>query len=159
MGKKQRQRRAAARRLDTFTPYVTALRGHLCLSEWTLTIQEAEAEAEKEGRGIVGADPDGVCLADIRPMETRHLATLRLYPAFFTESPEKQRHVITHELLHIRFADLQFSAQAFEHAIDELSWRHLYRAFQIALERTIDDMAAQIAPSLPLPPSLGVVQR
>lgn len=148
---KNKQQQASERRLNIWTPYVTRLRSCLCLDEWTITIHEMQTE--KDGSTIPGADSAGVVLADMTPMETRHKATMRLYPAFFAESAHTQRHIVTHELMHVRFADMQYAARAFEHAIDELSWRHLYRHFSIELERLIDDVTAQIAPSLPLPPT------
>lgn len=129
--------------------YVETLRNHLYLQHWKFHIEEVGYE-DRRDPGLESSE-DSEALADIEPMRTRHVATLRLFPGYFRQDAEGKRHVITHELLHIKFADLQFAGRDYVGVTDLISYGHLDRAFMTALERTIDDMAVIVAPSLPLP--------
>lgn len=143
MGKK------SDRRLDgpAGSGYAKAIRDWFCLQSWTLHVQDCKPE----DRHDPGLEANGEVVASIEPMETRHVATLRLYPAYWKSDPSGQRHAMTHEMVHVLFAELRSAVNSFEHACDELSWRHLFRAYRMAEERTIDDVAGHLAPFLPLP--------
>lgn len=136
------------RRLDTVTPYVATLLRAMNLSHWKIVINEM-----KRGKDAT-VERDAETIAVVTPLETRHVATLDLYPPFFAQrTPQLRRHTIVHELTHLLLADLQFAHLAGEDSIDSRDWVHLHRQFTVGLERAVDDVAAVLAPFLPLPPT------
>jgi hypothetical protein len=136
------------RRLDAVTPYVATLLRAMNLAHWKIVINEMGQDKD------ASVERDAETIAVITPLETRHVATLDLYPPFFARpTPQLRRHTLVHELTHLLFADLQFAHLAGEDAVDSRDWIHLHRQFTVGLERAVDDVAVVLAPHMPLPPA------
>lgn len=125
--------------LERVRAYVALLQPLLGLQHWKLIVDDESPEGKDAA-------------AHISCMETRHVANLSFSDDYFRSTPEQRRHYTTHELVHCLLAQLDYAAGDFEHACDELSWRHLYTTYRRQTELAVDDLAAVIAPFLPLPP-------
>lgn len=107
--------------------------------DWTLVLSHEPA-----------ADPDAG--ADIAVLFGRRHATIHLARDFATESPEDQRHYLTHELLHIHLDPCDsLLRQALPDALGTTAWKILEEAQRERIEHAVDALAAAIAPMLPLP--------
>jgi hypothetical protein len=143
----KKRRKGGKRRLDEVTPYVATLMRAMHLDHWKIVVNEMKRGKDAD------VERDGETIAVITPLETRHVATLDLYPPFFRQrTPELRRHALVHELAHLLLTDLQFAHLAGQGSVDDRDWQHLHRQFTVGLERAVDDVAAILAPFLPLPP-------
>lgn len=147
---KKRRKGGKRRPLDEVTPYAALLLRAMNLGHWKIVINEMKRGKDAD------VERDGETIAMIAPLETRHVATLDLYPPFFRQrTPELRRHALVHELAHLLFADLQFAHLAGQDSVDDRDWQHIHRQFTVGLQRAVDDVAAVLAPFLPLPPQEG----
>lgn len=112
-----------------FTEYIAVIAGILCLSEWTLEVDDCSPS-------------DSDAIAAIAPCRGRKIAWIRLSDGFLNDDPESQRHTIAHELLHCHFAMITHIAE------DQIKD---HRAWSLAMEYAVDGIADAIAPLLPLP--------
>ena len=119
--------------------YVDDMRDALRLWTWEVEIVHAPPENQRASASILAEDQ-------------RNNAELHLAPDFFDDTPEEQRYMITHELMHLhlwRYMNLtnelagQMGAQASEFAQVQLTRM---------LELMNDEIAKAVAPFLPLPP-------
>lgn len=112
-------------------PYVDALAARMRLSHWTFKISEDAPGGE-------------LSVAAVEPWRGRHVATIYLSDRFLGASPEDQRYTIVHELAHC------FFAHANAIILDDLS-KADERAWRLAHEYGVDQIASLIAPTMPLP--------
>lgn len=114
-------------------PYLRQLADALALRDWSFALLE-EAAA------------DGFA-AQIQPLRGRKRAEIRLGADFLSLSPDRQRHCLTHELLHCHFAQCGFVAE-------ETLTPSLQSCLVLSLEYGVDGLADCLAPLLPLPTNL-----
>lgn len=120
----------ADHRKRAFAPYFRRLADLMALRDWTI---------------LVSDDPpstDG--LASVAPTFGRKLATIRLSEPFLAGTPEEQRHVCVHELIHCHLDP------AWEIATDAMPGA-VEPAFRRMAEYATDGLAEALARHLPLP--------
>jgi hypothetical protein len=89
--------------------------------------------------------------ADIEVSDQRRSADLRISRDFFTQSPERQRLTLTHELAHIVTARTDRVFENMEEPLGKIAWAVLEPNYLDATERMTEHFARLIAPYLPLP--------
>jgi len=89
--------------------------------------------------------------ADINPHEQAESAELRVSYDFWKQTPEHQREILAHEMLHIVTARLDQTVEAMEEAFGKIGWAIFEPQYVNATERVVDHIAKVLAPNLPLP--------
>ena len=89
--------------------------------------------------------------ADINPSEVAYTAELRVSHDFWVQSPERQREVLTHEVVHLLTARLDQTVEALEEPLGKVAWAIFDRHYEMATERVVDQLAIVLAERLPLP--------
>ena len=89
--------------------------------------------------------------ADIDPHAQNLTADLRVSHDFWRQEPEKQRLILTHELLHLVTCRTDRVVENLEEALGKVAWAVYEPQYEDATERMTDHLAAVIAPSLSLP--------
>lgn len=117
--------------------YVADLQRALNTAEWRVTIAQEASDVE--------------AWADINPSEVAKTAELRVSHDFWTQSPERQREVLTHEVLHLITARLDATVEALEEPLGKVAWAVFERQYEMQTERLVDHLAVLLAPSIPLP--------
>lgn len=117
--------------------YVADLQRALNAAEWRVTIAQEASDVE--------------AWADINPSEVAKTAELRVSHDFWTQSPERQREVLTHEVLHLITARLDATVEALEEPLGKVAWSVFERQYEMQTERLVDHLAVLLAPSIPLP--------
>jgi hypothetical protein len=95
---------------------------------------------------------DPQCSASIHCYAMQAHAVLRFNKSYFAGPPEWRRYCMVHELAHCHLNQLAQAEEAYEHATDELSYRHLHTRWRHEEEVAVDSIARVLAPFLPLPP-------
>ena len=107
------------------------------LDHWEVTIVEAAADVD--------------AWADIEPHPQQPTADLRVAFDFWKQEPEKQRLILTHELLHLVLARYARISENLEESLGKLAWAVIEPQLEDGEERTIEHLARIIAPYLSLP--------
>ena len=107
------------------------------LAHWEVTIVEAAADVD--------------AWADIEPHPQQPTADLRVAFDFWKQEPEKQRLILTHELLHLVLARYARISENLEESLGKLAWAVIEPQLEDGEERTIEHLARIIAPYLSLP--------
>lgn len=115
---------------DEFGAYLKSLANLMRLGHWTLDISDKPPK---------NAD----AWASVTCWDGRFGATIYLSDGILTESPEDQRYVAIHELLHCHFAHPD------KIAADDMSPVRR-EAWTLAMEYGVDAIAQAIAPFMPL---------
>jgi len=89
--------------------------------------------------------------ADIDPAPQRYTADLRISQDLFTQSAERQRLILTHELTHLIVARVDQVVENLEEPIGKISYAIFEPNFVDASERAVEHLAKILAPLLPLP--------
>ena len=124
-------------RWDDLEAYVAEIQTALNVANWKVSITREASDVD--------------AWADINPHEQNHTAELRVSHDFWRQTPEMQREVLTHEILHLVTARLDQTVEALEDAFGKVVWAVFEPQFENATERTVDHLAKIIAPILPLP--------
>ena len=109
----------------------------LGLARWRVTLSDEPADADAH--------------AQISPQDQSYDAELALDPAFLDLPLERQRELLTHELLHLAFAHVDTVVEHLEPVMGTAAWAVFSPHYTDASERAIDELARAIARSLPLP--------
>lgn len=117
--------------------YVADLQRALNAAEWRVSIAQEASDVE--------------AWADINPSEVAKTAELRVSHDFWAQSPERQREVLTHEVLHLITARLDATVEALEEPLGKVAWSVFERQYEMQTERLVDHLAILLAPSIPLP--------
>ena len=117
--------------------YVSELQRALNVAEWRVTITQEASDVE--------------AWADINPSEVAKTAELRVSHDFWTQTPERQREVLTHEVLHLVTARLDATVEALEEPLGKVAWAVFDRQYEMQTERLVDHLAVILAQSVPLP--------
>ena len=122
----------------------TALRGWVAdaqvllgVDSWELTIVEAASDVD--------------AWADIDAHSQQPTAELRVSHDFWTQTPEKQRLILTHELLHLVLAHYARVTETLEDTLGKLAWATFQPQLEDAEERATEHLARLLAPYLALP--------
>lgn len=107
------------------------------LDQWEVTIVEAASDVD--------------AWADIEPHAQQPTADLRVAFDFWKQEPEKQRLILTHELLHLVLARYARISENLEESLGKLAWAVIEPQLEDGEERTIEHLARIIAPYLSLP--------
>ena len=107
------------------------------LDHWEVTIVEAASDVD--------------AWADIEAHAQQPTADLRVAFDFWKQEPEKQRLILTHELLHLVLARYARIAENLEESLGKLAWAVIEPQLEDGEERTIEHLARIIAPYLSLP--------
>ena len=109
----------------------------LGVDSWELTIVEAASDVD--------------AWADIDAQAQQPTADLRVSHDFWAQTPEKQRLILTHELLHLVLARYARVTETMEESLGKLAWAVLEPQLEDAEERATEHLARIIAPYLSLP--------
>jgi len=109
-----------------------------------LEIQDWEITVSREAADITAH-------ADIEVHDQRRTADLRIARDFFTQSPERQRLILAHELAHIISARLDRIIENLEEPLGKIGYALLEPNFIDATERMVEHFARLIARELPIP--------
>jgi hypothetical protein len=107
------------------------------LDHWEVTIVEAASDVD--------------AWADIEAHAQQPTADLRVAFDFWKQEPEKQRLILTHELLHLVLARYARISENLEDSLGKLAWAVIEPQLEDGEERTIEHLARIIAPYLSLP--------
>jgi hypothetical protein len=107
------------------------------LDQWEITIVEAASDVD--------------AWADIEAHAQQPTADLRVAFDFWKQEPEKQRLILTHELLHLVLARYARISENLEESLGKLAWAVIEPQLEDGEERTIEHLARIIAPYLSLP--------
>ena len=122
---------------DALEGYVAELQVALNVTYWKITVVRDAADVE--------------AWADINPHSQAETADLRVSHDFWKQSPDHQREVLIHEMLHIVTARLDQTVEAMEEAFGKIAWAIFEPQYVNATERVVDHIAKLLAPNLPLP--------
>ncbi len=107
------------------------------LDHWEITIVEAASDVD--------------AWADIDAHAQQPTADLRVAFDFWKQEPDKQRLILTHELLHLVLARYARISENLEESLGKLAWAVIEPQLEDGEERTIEHLARIIAPYLSLP--------
>ena len=107
------------------------------LQDWEITVSREAADITSH--------------ADIEVHDQRRTADLRIARDFFTQSPERQRLILAHELAHIISARLDRIIENLEEPLGKIGYALLEPNFIDATERMVEHFARLIARELPIP--------
>ena len=122
---------------DALEGYVAELQVALNVTYWKITVVRDAADVE--------------AWADINPHSQAETADLRVSHDFWKQTPDHQREVLIHEMLHIVTARLDQTVESIEEAFGKVIWAIYEPLFEDATERVVDHLAKVIAPWVPLP--------
>lgn len=122
---------------EALEQYVADLQRTLNVAEWRITIAHEASDVE--------------AWADINPSEVAKTAELRVSHDFWVQPAERQREVLTHEMLHLLTARLDQTVEALEEPLGKVAWAVFDRQYEMQTERVVDHLAVLFAQSLPLP--------
>ena len=120
------------------------------LDEWLIESQAALLVADWKVNVVKDAS-DVDAWADIDPHAQNLTADLRVAHDFWRQEPEKQRLILTHELLHLVTCRTDRVVENLEEALGKVAWAVYEPQYEDATERMTDHLAALIAPLLCLP--------
>lgn len=123
--------------------YILAAAVQFGLRDWDITIHlGGEGPEAIEGQEVI---------ASVDAAYGRKSAHVYIHPPFLHASPDEQRHVITHELVHIHTRQLHdLLWTTVKPVIGSAAWDVLQPAIRLADEHAVDALASALAPSLPL---------
>ena len=100
---------------------------------------------------VVVAASDVDAWADIEAHAQQPTADLRVSFDFWKQTSEKQRLILTHELMHLVVSRYARVTENLEDALGSLAWAVIEPQLEDAEERAVEHMARIVAPYLSLP--------
>jgi len=119
------------------TAYLNAHRAVMHLPQWNLKVSND-----------IPADDSW---ADIEVSDNLWEATIRFSNDFFKESPESQRRIIAHELMHVHHAALERLLGTLEGVLGSQAYEVLDKLWDTEGERVAEALSFVVAEVLPLP--------
>ena len=120
------------------------------LEDWLIESQSSLGVADWK-LNIVKDASDVDAWADIDPHAQNHTADLRVAHDFWRQEPEKQRLILTHELLHLVTCRTDRVVENLEEALGKVAWAVYEPQYVDATERMTEHLANITAPLLSLP--------
>lgn len=132
------QRRGATPTLrEQVTAYLNANRDVMHLKQWTLKVSND-----------IPADDSW---ADVEVSENLWEASVRLSGDFFKETPESQRRILAHELMHVHNASLERLIGTLSGVLGSQAYELLEKVWDTEGERVAEALSFVVAEVLPLP--------
>ena len=132
------QRRGATPPLrEQVTAYLNANRDVMHLKQWTLKVSND-----------IPADDSW---ADVEVSENLWEASVRLSGDFFKETPESQRRILAHELMHVHLAALERLMGSMEGVLGSQAYEVVDKLWDTEGERVAEALSFVVAEVLPLP--------
>jgi hypothetical protein len=119
------------------TAYLHATREVMHLTQWTLKVSND-----------IPADDSW---ADIEVSENLWEASIRLSNDFFKETPESQRRILAHELMHVHNAALERLIATLDGVLGSQAFEILDKVWDTEGERVAEALSFVVAERLPLP--------
>lgn len=117
--------------------YVGMLQGYLNLHQWQILVVRDASDVE--------------AWADIAPHSQAQTADLRISHDFWSQSAERQREVLIHELLHLVTCRADQIVENLELTLGKIAWSAFELQYEDAAERSVDHMARVLARGVALP--------
>lgn len=117
--------------------WLTYAQERLNISNWRITVVRGASEVD--------------AWADIAPHSQAATADLRLSNDFWALAPDRQRDILTHELLHLITCRTDQVFEALEESLGKIAYSVLEPQYDNAAERAVDHIALLLAQTLPLP--------
>ena len=132
------QRRGATPSLrEQVTAYLNANRDVMHLKQWTLKVSNDI--------------PSDDSWADIEVSDNLWEATVRISGDFFKETPESQRRILAHELMHVHLAALERLMGTMEGVLGSQAYEVVDKLWDTEGERVAEALSFVVAEVLPLP--------
>lgn len=131
------RRGATTSQREQVTAYLNANRGVMHLTQWTIKVSND-----------IPADDSW---ADIEVSENLWEATIRISNDFFKETPESQRRILAHELMHIHNAALERLIGTLDGVLGSQAYEVLDKVWDTEGERVAEALSFVVAGVLPLP--------
>ena len=132
------QRRGATPSLrEQVTAYLNANRDVMHLKQWTLKVSND-----------IPADDSW---ADVEVSENLWEASVRLSGDFFKETPESQRRILAHELMHVHNAALERLIGTLSGVLGSQAYEVIEKVWDTEGERVAEALSFIVAEVLPLP--------
>ena len=132
------QRRGATPSLrEQVTAYLNANRDVMHLKQWTLKVSND-----------IPADDSW---ADVEVSENLWEASVRLSGDFFKETPESQRRILAHELMHVHNAALERLIGTLSGVLGSQAYEIIEKVWDTEGERVAEALSFIVAEVLPLP--------
>ena len=109
----------------------------LNLKQWTIKVSE-------------DLPPDDAW-ADVEVSENLWEATIRISNDFFKETPESQRRILSHELMHVHNAGLERFINSLEGILGSQTFDLLNKAWDTETERVAEALSHVVCSLLPVP--------
>jgi hypothetical protein len=122
---------------DKLQQYLDSILPLLNLKQWTI----------KVSKDI----PSDDAWADIEVSENLWEATLRIGDDFFRETPESQRRILAHEMVHVHQAPVERLVNTLEGVLGSQAFEILDKVWDTETERSAESLSFVIAEMLPLP--------
>jgi hypothetical protein len=119
------------------TAYLNANRDVMHLKQWTLKVSND-----------IPADDSW---ADVEVSENLWEASVRLSGDFFKETPESQRRILAHELMHVHNAALERLINTLSGVLGSQAYELLEKVWDTEGERVAEALSFVVAEVLPLP--------
>lgn len=132
------QRRGATPTLrEQVTAYLNANRDVMHLKQWTLKVSNDI--------------PSDDSWADIEVSDNLWEATVRISGDFFKETPDSQRRILAHELMHVHLAALERLMGTMEGVLGSQAYEVVDKLWDTEGERVAEALSFVVAGVLPLP--------
>jgi hypothetical protein len=95
--------------------------------------------------------PPDDSFADIEVSENLYEAKIRLSEDFWKETPDSQRRIIAHELVHIHYAGVERLLDHMEESVGTMVFDIIYKIWDVESERGADSLSTPLAQLLELP--------
>ena len=122
---------------EQVTAYLNANRDVMHLKQWTLKVSND-----------IPADDSW---ADVEVSENLWEASVRLSADFFKETPESQRRILAHELMHVHNASLERLINTLSGVLGSQAYELLEKVWDTEGERVAEALSFVVAEVLPLP--------
>jgi hypothetical protein len=128
---------ATATRWNALREWLDAALPALNLSHWVVNVAEDASDVD--------------AWADIDPHTQNQTAELRVSHDFWRQSAEKQRQILTHELVHLLTCRHDQVVESLAEPLGKIAWAVFEPQHDDAAERAVEAIAQIIAPTLDLP--------
>jgi hypothetical protein len=123
---------------DALEAYLATVQEALNLTHWRVSIAREASDVD--------------AWADIQvTSQAAFTAELRVSHDWWSQSPERQREVMCHEVLHLNSHQTDAVVDNLEKALGEIAWAIFSPQYEDATERAVDHIAKAVAQHLPLP--------
>jgi hypothetical protein len=128
---------------DRLKLYVWYLRDEMGLSGWRVVLgHHTPAEEQDEAHMAMGY---------VVPVEGRYIAWVYLSNDFPEAEPDKQRHILVHELAHLYTRDALTVVETAFKQLSEPAYNIAWPMYKEAMELQVDEIARTMAPLFKLP--------